>query len=230
MKKRKVLGFELIDSLLILSVIFVFLLVSLTTVAQNPNRFKEQVSQLKTAEHHVQHNKQRVVFTGSSSVKMWKDVQDRFPEYDVINNGFGGSHFSDLIYFYDDLVKPFKPEILFIYEGDNDINGEKRPGRIVRDAKKLHRIIRGDFPDTKIIFISPKPSIKRWNLKRKYEKLNRKLERFSKRKNNTEFADVWNAMLDKNGKVFQDIFLKDNLHMNKKGYDIWEEVLNDYLY
>lgn len=230
MKNLKYLWIKYPKTVLLPTFIIFLFWICLSTQAQDPLRFKEQITQLKNEEHQFDHNKKVAVFTGSSSIRMWKDVQERFPEYNVINNGFGGSHFSDLIYFYDDLIKQYKPDVLFIYEGDNDIAGEKRPRKILRDAKKLHRMIRDDLPDTKIVYISPKPSIRRWNLKSRYEKLNGKLERFSERQNNTEFADVWNAMLDENGMVFQDVFLEDNLHMNKKGYDIWEAVLNDYLY
>lgn len=210
-------------------IILSLLMGSFLSEAQDPHRFDKQVNELKSVEYDFNSEKKVALFTGSSSVRMWKDVQERFPEYNVINNGFGGSHFSDLIYFYDDLVKQFHPDVLFIYEGDNDIANNKRAGKIKREAKRLHKMIRADFPGTKIVFISPKPSVKRWGLKKQYERVNRKLERFSKRNNNTEFADVWTAMLDENGMVFRDIFLEDNLHMNKKGYDIWEEVVDDYL-
>lgn len=230
MKKEKGPEYSVINSLLNLSFVVVMLFGFLTTAAQDPHRFKEQVKQLKNAEHHFQPNKKRAVFTGSSSIRMWNDLHQRFPEYNVVNNGFGGSHFSDLIFYYDELIRQFKPEILFVYEGDNDVAGNKNPGEIMEDAKKLHQMIREDFPEVKIVFIAPKPSIARWNLKEQYERVNQKLERFANQKKNTEFADVWNAMLDENGLVFQDVFLEDNLHMNKKGYDIWEEVLNDYLH
>lgn len=197
--------------------------------AQDPHRFNDQVEELYNKEYNFSPNKKLALFTGSSSVRMWKDVQERFPEYNVINNGFGGSHFSDLIYFYDKLIAKQKPDFVFIYEGDNDIAGEKKPARIVKDAKQLYKMIRNDFADVEIIYIAPKPSIARWNLKRQYERVNKKLERFANRKSNTEFADVWTAMLDEEGKVYDDIFLEDNLHMNKKGYDIWEEVISEFL-
>ena len=197
--------------------------------AQDPSRFKDQVDELFNKDYNFTPNKKLAVFTGSSSIRMWKDVQNYFPDYNVVNNGFGGSHFSDLIFYYDQLILKQKPEILFIYEGDNDIAGEKKPGLIKRQAKELYKRIRLDLPETKVIFISPKPSIARVNLKKDYEKLNRRLKRYCNRKENLEFADVWYPMLDENGDVFQDIFIEDGLHMNKKGYDIWGKVISQYL-
>ncbi|HKJ79485.1 MAG TPA: hypothetical protein VKA10_08115, partial [Prolixibacteraceae bacterium] len=173
-----------------IATIFLILLCGIcnTTNAQDPNRFKEQVDRLANKEHNFDADKKLVIFAGSSSIVMWKDVQQRFPEYNVVNNGFGGSHFSDLIYFYDKLLKNYDPEMIFIYEGDNDIAGKKRPGKIKRQAKKLRKMLREDFPETKVVFISPKPSIAREHLGNKYMRLNRKLERYANRKDNTEFA------------------------------------------
>jgi len=36
-------------------------------------------------------------------------------------------------------------------------------------------------------------------------------------------------MLDENGDVFEDIFIDDGLHMNKKGYDLWAKVISEFL-
>lgn len=197
--------------------------------AQDPNRFKEQVEQLSNKEYGSNSDKELVVFTGSSSVRMWKDVQSYFPKYNIINNGFGGSQFSDLIYFYDELILKQDPDILFIYEGDNDISDGKKPVTILKQSKGLVKRIQNDLPQTKIVLISPKPSIKRESLKKEYIKLNKKLEKYTKRKANLEFADVWSIMLDENGNVYRDIFIEDGLHMNKKGYDLWAKVIGEFL-
>jgi len=212
--------------------LFVFGILSfgfISANAQNPNRFIKTVNQLDSIEYQFNNDKELIVFAGSSSIVMWKDVAEYFPEYNVINNGFGGSHFSDLIYFYDELILKRAPEILFIYEGDNDIAGDKKPSKIFKQAKELVKKIKTDLPQTKIIFIAAKPSIARWNLKKDYNKLNKKLNKFCKKQDNVEFADVWKIMLDENGNVYTDIFIKDGLHMNKKGYDLWAKVIGEFL-
>ncbi len=196
--------------------------------AQDSIRFKNDVDQLYNKEYNFRNDNKVVVFAGSSSIRMWKDVQDYFPEFNVINNGFGGSHFSDLIYFYDQLILKQKPDVLFIYEGDNDIAANKKPKNILKEAKLLTSKIKADLPQTKIVIISPKPCLARVALKKKYESLNKKLNRFCQN-NGVAFADVWHPMLDENGDVFQDIFIEDGLHMNKKGYDIWGKVISAFL-
>jgi lysophospholipase L1-like esterase len=197
--------------------------------AQDPTRFQSQIEELVQKEHQFETGKKLVLFTGSSSVLMWKDVAEYFPEYNVINNGFGGSHFSDLIYYYEELVPKYKPDYLFIYEGDNDIASDKKPWKILKEAKHLVDRVQQDLPKTKVVLISPKPSVARWHLRKNYRKLNKKLEKFAQKTDNLEYADVWTAMLDENGQVFTDVFLDDNLHMNKKGYDIWGKVIGRFL-
>ena len=218
----KTLFKQAISLLLILSIAF-------SLNAQDPLRFKEQVDKLAATTYPFTPEKKLALFTGSSSVRMWNDVQAYFPDYNVINNGFGGSHFSDLIFYYNQLIVPFHPDILFIYEGDNDIAAKKKPGEILKEAKFLVSKIQRDLPATKTVIISPKPSIARWEIRKDYEKLNNKLKRLAKKTDNLEFADVWTPMLDEKEVVLQDVFLSDNLHMNQKGYDIWAKVLTGFL-
>ena len=181
------------------------------------------------SEYNFGADKKLVVFTGSSSIRMWNDVQSYFPEYNVINNGFGGSHFSDLLHFYNDLIVKPNPEFLFIYAGDNDLASKKKPKEILKEAKKLTGKIQQDLPGTKVVFISPKPSIARVHLKNEYISFNKKLKKYCRKQNNVDFADVWNTMLDNKGNVYKNIFLEDGLHMNKKGYDIWGKVIGEFL-
>jgi lysophospholipase L1-like esterase len=43
------------------------------------------------------------------------------------------------------------------------------------------------------------------------------------------YADVWTPMLDEKGELKRNLFLEDNLHMNRAGYDIWKKVIGQYL-
>lgn len=211
----------------VFSVILVFLV--MFAAAQDAARFKNDVEELAKKEYNFSTENKLVVFAGSSSIRMWKDVQSYFPEYNVINNGFGGSHFSDLLYYYDELILSRKPEILFIYEGDNDIADAKKPREVMKQAKELVAKIRKDLPETRILFISPKPSLAREKLKEKYLTFNNKLERYCNRKKQVEFVNVWTPMCDKSGTILPGLFVEDGLHMNNKGYAIWAEAIGNYL-
>ena len=98
------------------------------------------------------------------------------------------------------------------------------PRKIKRITKKIIRAIRKNNKQTQIVLIAAKPSISRWNLKTKYEQLNGLFERLATKKKLLIYADVWNPML-KEGELDKSLFISDGLHMNQKGYDIWESVL-----
>src|SRR5690606_9208973 len=170
-----------------------------------------------------------VLFTGSSSIALWKDIASYFPEHRVLNRGFGGSNFTDLIYYAERVIMPYKPTKIFIYEGDNDIVQGDGAEKILANARKLRAMIREKLGDTPVVFISPKPSVARWHLKETYEAVNKALKEYAESEPNTEFADVWTPALDADGNVKKDIFVKDNLHLNAKGYQIWQQVLSKYL-
>lgn len=173
-------------------------------------------------------SKSTIVFTGSSSVRMWKNLPASFPDHQILNTGFGGSQASDLLYHLDDLVLKYNPDKVFIYEGDNDINAKKKPRQILKTSQQIISKIKDKNPNVKIVLISAKPSISRWALKGKYKRLNRKFERIAKKDPYLGFVDVWTPML--NGrKLKTDIFIEDGLHMNQKGYDLWYTAMKNYV-
>ncbi len=209
--------------------IVLFFFSSLLVYSQDPGRFREEVGSIQKKYDSIwDPAKKTVVFTGSSSIRIWEDLGSIFPKYQTVNSGFGGSHASDLLAFSQELILQFNPEKVFIYEGDNDISANKRPKEILATTKEIIKKIRIKNRDTQIVLIAAKPSIARWNLKRTYKRLNRKFKKLGKKDPLIQFADVWKPMLQGN-KVRKDIFLEDGLHMNKKGYDIWFSVIKPFM-
>lgn len=197
--------------------------------AQAVNPFTEEVNALSDQYAELwDANRETIVFTGSSSIRMWKDLSTRFADQQIINTGFGGSQASDLDYFLDELVLRYQPEKVFIYEGDNDIAAKKRAREIMATLKNIIQRIRSVDARTKIYLIAAKPSLRRWKLRGKYRRLNRKFNRLAKKDALLYFVDVWTPML--NGrKLKQDIFIADGLHMNPKGYDIWYTAMKEFV-
>lgn len=196
---------------------------------QAPNRFDEEVNEIKKKNDTLWDvSRPAIVFTGSSSVRLWEDLQDRFPGQQVLNTGFGGSQFSDLELYLDELILSYNPIKVFIYEGDNDVNAKVKLRTIVDTSERILDVLQQKKQGMEIVLISPKPSISRWKLRGKYKRLNRKLARLASKTEGVEFVDVWYPMLEKR-KLKQDIFIEDGLHMNSKGYDIWYDVIKNYV-
>ncbi len=197
--------------------------------AQDTLPFKGEVEAIQKKYDTVFDTSQEtLVFTGSSSIRMWQDVQERFPKQQVVNSGFGGSQASDLSYYIYDLILRFNPKKVFIYEGDNDVFAKKKPHKIQQTLQQIIDGIHRNDSTTRVVLIAAKPSIARWNLKGKYKRLNRKMEKLAYDNPLVDYADVWRPMLD-GSKVKQDIFIEDGLHMNAKGYQIWYDVLKPFV-
>ena len=227
---RKTIRFKLVVQILGVLIFAVTKLSAQDSVLTEKNLpFQKEVEEIALRNDSLwDASRETTVFTGSSSVRMWHDVQERFPEQHILNTGFGGSQASDLSYYIYDLILRYSPKKVFVYEGDNDISAKKRPNAVRKTFREIINGIHRNDSTTKVVIISPKPSIARWNLRGKYRRLNRKLERLADEYPLVEFADVWKPMLD-GRKVKQDIFIEDGLHMNKKGYDIWFEALSPYV-
>lgn len=203
--------------------------VSISLSAQDPLRFQSEIDKLVLADSAVNHKK-LILFTGSSSIRIWKSLETDFPKHNTLNRGFGGSEMKDLLYYAEQLIIKHNPKKIFIYEGDNDINSGKSPEEILKIADQLLSLIRAKLSKkVKIIFISPKPSLARWHLKETYLDYNKKLKEWTDQHKKVSFVDVWTPMLDSNGEVLKDIFIEDGLHLNEKGYKIWASTIKGFL-
>jgi lysophospholipase L1-like esterase len=189
--------------------------------------FKQEIEQFKKSDSIVVPPKGQIVFAGSSSFTKWRDVAMYFPGYPIINRGFGGATLVDLIYYVDETIIKYQPRQVFIYCGENDMADVDTvtPATVLERFKTLHAILLKKLPkSTKIVFISIKPSIARWHLEPKYIEANKIIQAYIATQKNIQFLDVHNAMLDGNREVLKDIFIADKLHMNTKGYQIWQNL------
>lgn len=173
----------------------------------------------------------QILFVGSSSFTMWKDVQTWFPGYDIINRGFGGSSLPDVIRYADDVIFKYKPRQIVIYCGENDLAAADSvtAGMVVSRFKILFGMIRQRMPRVPVVFVSLKPSPSRQHLMPRMLQANTAVKQFLKKKKHTTFIDVYHPMLEADGKPKPDIFSDDNLHMNAGGYAIWQKLIEPHL-
>jgi lysophospholipase L1-like esterase len=172
-----------------------------------------------------------ILFIGSSSFTRWTDVQNYFPGYTVINRGFGGSTLADVLRYEEDVIFKYNPKQIVIYCGENDIASSDTitVNTVYNRFATLFSEIRAVSPDVAVAYISIKPSPSRWHLREKAMATNHLIEKFLKQQNNTVFIDVWKPMLTSNGKPMQELFVEDSLHMNAKGYAIWQKLIQPAL-
>ena len=175
--------------------------------------------------------KDEILFVGSSSFTKWKDVQDYFPGYPIINRGFGGSTIPDLIRYANKVIFPYKPRQVVIYCGDNAIaNSDTVTAEIVyRRFLTLFTMIRKKLPGENIVFVAIKPSPSRVSMRQRQDEANLKIKTFLSKQSNAYYVDVVHPMLGPDDKPISSIFLSDSLHMNASGYAIWQKAILPYL-
>ena len=201
-----------------------------STVQAQP--FKQEIVQFQKSDSIVMPPKGQIVFAGSSSFTKWKDIAMYFPGYPIINRGFGGAALLDLIFYADEAIIKYQPNQVFIYCGENDMADVDTvsPATVLDRFKTLHTILLKKLPSaTKIIFVSIKPSVARWHLESKFIEANKLIQAYIATQKNIQYLDIHTLMLDQNKEVLKDIFIADKLHMNPKGYLIWQKAIAPYL-
>ena len=218
----------------ILSIITGFLFGFLTfqpVHAQEHPPFYNEIQQFKKLDSTGFYPSHAILFVGSSSFQKWQDVQSYFPSATIINRGFGGSELTDVIRYANDIIIPYHPRQIVIYAGENDLAySDSISAKIVLSRfVTLFNKIRSSMPAVPIIYVSIKPSPSRQHLMPKMEEANKLIRGFMRSKKKAVFVDVYHKMLDKEGKPIPGIFIEDNLHMNAKGYEIWQKAIQPYL-
>lgn len=211
--------------------LFAFIVSFTLTGVLNAQPFINEINAFKKQDSISFPGQGQILFVGSSSFRMWKDVQEYFPGYSIINRGFGGSSLPDVIRYESDIIFPYNPKQVVIYCGENDIASSDTvtPELVLERFKKLFNDIRKKLPGVPVAFISIKPSPSRWQMKDRMIQANELIKSYIMTENNAVFVNVWDSMLQADGKPIPDIFIQDNLHMNAKGYTIWQKILNPYL-
>jgi len=212
-----------------------FLLFALTTSAALPAQqqapFRDEIAAFKKADSLHPAPAHPIVFTGSSSFRKWTGVREAFPGYPIINRGFGGSTFPDVIRYTEDVVFKYNPRQIVLYCGDNDLasNDSVTAQIVLRRFTQLFHLIRSRLRNADILYVSIKPSPSREKLMPRMEEANRLISEFIHKQKHAAFVDVYHAMLKPDGHPMDDIFEADKLHMNAKGYDIWQKIILPYL-
>jgi lysophospholipase L1-like esterase len=172
-----------------------------------------------------------ILLVGSSSFRKWTNVQSYFPGYPIINRGFGGSALPDVIRYAGEIIFPYHPKQIVIYCGDNDLaaSDSVTADIVYNRFVRLYDLIRKRLPEVDIVYVSIKPSPSLVKLMPRMEEANDMIRDFMAKYSHAVFVDVYHPMLTPQGQPIDSLFLSDKLHMNEKGYRIWQQILQPYL-
>jgi len=169
-----------------------------------------------------------ILFVGSSSIRGW-DLDRDFPGLVTLNRGFGGSQMADAAHFADRLIIPYRPRLVVLYEGDNDLAAGKTPEAVLNDFTSLVATINRALPDTRVLVLSIKPSIARRHLIEQMRQTNALLQAAAQRDERLIYVDVFSPMLDERGEVRPELLAEDGLHLNAAGYAAWAAIVRPCL-
>ena len=172
----------------------------------------------------------KLLFYGSSSIRLWESLNEDFAAYLPVNLGFGGSTLAACVWFFDRLVGPFHPDSIIVYAGDNDLGDGRHPEEVFIFFQQLVSHVRRRFGDIPLAFISIKPSITRWDILDRIRYTNKIIEEeIIRQADHLHFINIYTRMTDNAGYPKREFLDPDGLHINDKGYALWKEIILRYL-
>lgn len=207
-------------------VCFALVCFNVSAAYPNPERFENSIKKFEENDKKKQPPEGAIVCVGSSSMRGWhSSIKKDLAPLTVIPRGFGGSNMNDVLHFINRIVINYKPRAILLYEGDNDMAANIKPEKFIVKFNKFVADIHKVLPETRIYVLAIKPSISRWKLWPSMKKSNKLLQEKCEQDELLTYIDIATPMLDANNNPKKEIFKKDNLHMNRKGYDIWTKTV-----
>lgn len=166
-----------------------------------------------------------VLFVGSSSVRLWTTLAEDFPGVITIRRGFGGSHLPDSTFYFDRIVAPYRPRVVVLYAGDNDIASGRTPEEVLGAFLEFRARLRAELPDTRLVFLSIKESPARTRVRAAARRANHMIAGACWRDPLCRFVDVSATLQTAEGAFRADLFEADGLHLSRAGYTAWARAL-----
>ncbi|MDC1217351.1 GDSL-type esterase/lipase family protein [Flavobacteriaceae bacterium] len=168
-----------------------------------------------------------ILFIGSSSIRLWKTLEEDMKPYPVIQRGYGGAHFRDMVYFTDRILTEHSLSMVVCFVA-NDISGSPKDGtpeEILKLFKYFVKQVRAKHPSIPIMQIAVTPTQSRWKLWPEINTVNRLMKAYCDKTKNLYFIDTIPEFLDENGQPKPQWFAGDQLHLNEKGYQVWNKII-----
>jgi lysophospholipase L1-like esterase len=194
----------------------------------SPARFESEISAFEKWDLQNAVPKNSILFVGSSTIRLWQTA-DAFPDLPVINRGFGGSTISDVNHFADRIVFKYKPRTIVFYAGDNDIAAGRSPDRVFKDFETFAQSVHERLPNKSLIYLGIKPSPLRWKMWPQSQTVNARVKELLKKNDHDLYIDTAPLILGTDGQPRKELFRDDGLHMNSKGYELWNKTLANIL-
>ncbi|HEU0184486.1 MAG TPA: GDSL-type esterase/lipase family protein [Blastocatellia bacterium] len=193
------------------------------------NRFEKNVQAYEAADKVTPPPKGAILLVGDSQFYRWKTLHDDLPEYTIINRGIDAFQLSDILNFFDRLVTPYKPRMIVMHVGGNDVHNGKTAERTLADFRTFVAKARAVQPGIPIAFSSVTPSPGRWDEADRRKQTNRLIKDYIATQKGLHFIDLWDAMLTPDGKPREELWVGDRIHPNHDGYLVRVKIMRPLL-
>jgi len=204
---------------------------------ENRQRFEREIRNFEKIDKKTSYGENSIMFVGSSSIRLWDKLEDVMHPLKIIKRGYGGAHFRDLIFFIDRILNNHSLSMIVCFVA-NDIKGlediynigDERDGsidEIINLYDFLVRQIRKKYPDIPIVQIEITPTSSRWKYWKKISDLNESIKDYCSKNHNMHYVETKDFFLNKNGTPNNNLFRRDLLHLNDKGYNIWNNIVKE---
>ena len=168
-----------------------------------------------------------ILFLGSSSIRLWETLKEDMAPMQLIQRGYGGAHFRDLIFYIDTILNEHDLSMIVCFVA-NDIsqkNSDEAVKTIIRNYDYVIKRIRKKHPNLPILQISITPTESRWHLWSKINELNMALKDYCASHSKMVFLETTSHFLNAEGLPKKELFRRDKLHLNKEGYSLWNSLI-----
>lgn len=171
-----------------------------------------------------------VLFVGSSSIRLWTGLESAFGDQPLVRKrGVGGSCLYEWADWVAPLILPHRPRLLLVYAGENDLTEGRTPHDLLASFIRLTDRVRADLPDTRVAYLSIKPSPSRVGLMDAMREANLLIQTWVLAGPNLDYVDVHTPMIDNDGRPRAELFVRDQLHLSAEGYALWRQVVSAHL-
>ncbi len=195
--------------------------------AEATEKWEEAITEFEELDRSNQDPPNAVLFTGSSSIRLWETLADDLAPRNTIRRGYGGARFSDLAVFIERIVQPHKVEALVIFVA-NDISGsdrDKSPEDVLQLYKYVIGKVRQTHPTQPIFFIAITPTSSRFEVWPQIQRVNQLIREYSAYEDGLHFIATEDRFLGADGKPIDSLFRDDLLHLNAGGHKLWAEII-----
>lgn len=200
--------------------------------AEKAHDFAKWEKEISAFEHRDSTNpppRNAVLFIGSSTIRLWSTLSNDFPHHQVINRGFGGSEVADSTHFADRIVFPYRPRMIFLRAGGNDLAAGRSPEEVAADYRDFCETVHAKLPKTMIVYIGWNPTIARWSQAAKEKALNSMAKEYIQDKPWLKYIDTYDMVLGEDNKPRPELFVQDKLHFSPAGYKLLVEKVRPFM-